>query len=256
MRHKIIILIIVILTLLSIYTLYSVGAKAGSSDMKIMSSSEITKYIEEFEIIFLKEEPEKNAVQTFSLSPDGLIAIQTEKRGLDNIFGENYKNITVYDSDGNFRYGYSLNVRGSMALNWNDRNLDVIVTGVYLSLTFDPDGNVINVSEINSDGSTMQYINNLRSPKQAVDGVEYSKVSDIKLLALLADGSQKVIGTYPDGKTKVIYDSGILNPRGIAIFSFVIVFAVILFIVILKHLFKNRKIPNTKNDKEHQKVDQ
>lgn len=90
----------------------------------------------------------------------------------------------------------------------------------------------------------MQYMNNLRSPEQTVNGVEYRKTSDMMLLAFLSDGSQKVTRTDPDGNTTVIYDSGLINPRVIVSSALVIVFVIIIIIVIFKykHLFKKKNM--------------
>ena len=148
----------------------------------------------------------------YAISPSGCFAISGSY--LTNNL------IAVYDSDGNYLYGYSVNNPGSIAVSWVDDNIAVYLVRGNTIMTLDRDGTIL--SKETSDDS---MYNQLTSNTQIIDDTTYVAKHWFINHELLRWGSYTKLVRISDGVECVLWKGVPIFPIGcISIFGTGLIF--------------------------------
>lgn len=148
----------------------SVTASAASSQ-----NERIEKYEKSLEIsVFYQKEPDR-LINCFDVNEDGWFAIG---------YGNN--TIQIYDSQGNFQYGYRFDNEGTYGITLNENNIVIYLARGNFAFEIDPTGKCIRAEEKYSS----KYINEAldRTSKQ-IGNVTYSLERDIGFACGLASSA-------------------------------------------------------------------
>lgn len=139
------------------------------------------------------------------------------------------KKIGIYNKDGEYQYGYSLNTSGYFAAKWVDDSGKFMI--YYLRgdsmVILDSNGNCIEMADgTDSNANSEFWYNTLSKAAYRVDDTIYYLKND-NLISALGGGYSKLIRRNADGTEQVLYDAGESNfiwNLVVAIF-FIVVFA-------------------------------
>ena len=184
---------------------------------------------------WLEEPPRKFAIQCFDVNADGLIAIGTQK-------GET-KIISVYDSHGGYRYGFSCQDRGDFGLEWEGD--DILVYSVRSDLAFrvNPAGEVEEVREIlNTEENYAHWRQEVSAAERSLGTDRYYLRNNMGILNILGASYSQLVVAHGDGTEEVLYDvnSELLMIR-IAWLLFAILFVWIVVSILVRQIRKQRQ---------------
>lgn len=139
------------------------------------------------------------------------------------------KKIGIYNKDGEYQYGYSLNTSGYFAAKWVDDSGKFMI--YYLRgdsmVILDADGNCLEMADgTDSNANSEFWHNTMSKAAYRVDDTIYYLKND-NLISALGGGYSKLIRRNADGTEQVLYDAGESNfiwNLVVAIF-FIVVFA-------------------------------
>lgn len=106
-------LIITVLLCGVAFNAFAMNTGFTTDDMEL---DEQQAFLSNINLSLVTEEPEKNAIDCFDVNDDGLIAIGSQN--------STSKIISVYTSDGAFKYGYKFDCDGSFGVEWDNGNID------------------------------------------------------------------------------------------------------------------------------------
>lgn len=139
------------------------------------------------------------------------------------------KKIGIYNKDGEYQYGYSLNTSGYFAAKWVDDSGKFMI--YYLRgdsmVILDANGNCLEMADgTDSNANSEFWHNTMSKAAYRVDDTIYYLKND-NLISALGGGYSKLIRRNADGTEQVLYDAGESNfiwNLVVAIF-FIVVFA-------------------------------
>ena len=167
-----------ILLVLLFYACLPVSASDGEDELV----SNLQKSVNP--TVFYEKETERTII-CFDVREDGSFAI-----GCDN------KTIYLYDSLGNFQYGYRLYITGAYSFALNGNNIIVYLARGDIALEIDPTGKCVSAKEVR-----VPYDILYQEYKQIGD-TRYSVEGDIDLAH-----PSRLIKTDADGTRTVLYDA-------------------------------------------------
>lgn len=157
------------------------------------------------------------------------------------------KKIGIYNKDGEYQYGYSLNTSGYFAAKWVDNSGKIMI--YYLRgdsmVILDANGNCIEMADGTDSNANSEFWHNTMSKAahRVNDTIYYLKNDN--LISALGGGYSKLIRRNADGTEQVLYDAGESNFVGnlFAAIFFIVVFAgistgVIIYVV---RFYKNHQ---------------
>lgn len=138
----------------------------------------------------------------FAVSSSGMIAL-----GLDD--GSEHRKINIYDSDGNYLYGYAFSINGRFGLEWEEDNIVICTVRGNTRAVFDKFGNCIKVSEIMNTPSNSEYWDkNIFSKRKVYENDNYVIRNPNKLLNfILYYNSSQLVKVDEFGNETIFYDS-------------------------------------------------
>lgn len=140
------------------------------------------------------------SISSFDVSPNGLIAVCNE--GFS-------KFINVYNSNGEFLYGYSLDTQGTFGVEFKDDELMIYILRSSLLVSLDDGGNITNILSVKKTTENESYWrNSIRAKVKKVGNYEYY----LKGNNFLALSNSKIIRyNNQDMSSSVILDFGVGN---------------------------------------------
>lgn len=123
------------------------------------------------------------------------------------------KKIGIYNKDGEYQYGYSLNTSGYFAAKWIDDSGKIMI--YYLRgdsmVILDANGNCIEMADgTDSNANSEFWHNTLSKAAYRVDDTIYYLKND-NLISALGGGYSKLIRRNADGTEQILYDAGKSN---------------------------------------------
>lgn len=151
--------------------------------------------------------------------------------------------IGVFDSDGQWLYGYSFFCHGSFAIEWaRTENITIYWERSSVSGMFDAQANCIELVKWRDDKAWSQRMQALSCTERIVDGTRYVLDASFGILTPLATGYSRVLRYAEDGQAVVVVDTHGGNIVGALGVLGGIVFLVVVMIVVHKRQ-KNRWKP-------------
>ena len=214
----------------------------GFSTTKL-SAEERNRFLGSINFESTNKEPDWESISCFDVSDSGYIAIVGESKNGHN-------SISVYDKDGKFAYGYTLDCSGRFGVGWDGDNIAVYFVREDIAATFDRNANNITCDEIPDTTANSSYWSNevLYKTRRVKNGVRYEMKNTGKVASAISPAYAVFEMTEPDGTVHVIFDNSKdydikLIKTCIAV---VVSFAVVASILTLKTI-EDRKKNKTKN---------
>ena len=218
----------------------------GFSTTKL-SAEERNRFLGSINFESTNKEPDWESISCFDVSDSGYIAIVGESKNGHN-------SISVYDKDGKFAYGYTLDCSGRFGVGWNGDNIAVYFVREDIAATFDRNANNITCDEIPDTTANSSYWSNevLYKTRRVKNGVRYEMKNTGKVASAISPSYAVFEMTEPDGTVHVIFD----NSKDYDIkliktcIEVVVSFAVVASILTLKTIEDRKKIKQKINKSE------
>ena len=190
------------------------------------------RYFENDIIVVFYEEQSPSLVleaDRLAVSDDGLIAVMSKQflavRDEDSLIWPR-TNISIYNSQMEFQYGYYIYDSTSMYMKWSEKNLLVYFEKGSYVVELTPIGEVVDVS---------QYANNYYNSKyvREVIGASEVQVGDktYRLSQNIFGKSSMLIETNADGSERIVYDARVMHAIMLTVTAGIILFVIVGFSV-------------------------
>ncbi len=155
--------------------------------------------MENIDITLFTTTPQKRGILCFDVNEKGMIAVYQEHS--DN------KEVCIYTSQGEFLYGYSIKTNGSIRVEWDNENINVLFVRGGILASVDPKGNILDLKEVPSTVENSIYLLDLESTYRKVGETKYRIRNDQGLiLNVLTFSFSQIVVMDPDGTERIIYD--------------------------------------------------
>ena len=155
-------------------------------------------FLQNAKITMLTDEPQRKAIQCFSVNEQGLIAV-----GCSNL--EN-KTVCIYTSDGDFLYGCSFACYGRFGVELDNRVLSIYFVRSSVAVSVDPAGEIERVLKIqNTSENNAYWHHSVFATRQKVGDTEYVLQNDMGLFNVFASSYSQLI-TIKNGEKSILYD--------------------------------------------------
>ena len=223
-------LLVVSVAICLLFFSVSVFAASGLSTVE-KSVEETERFLNNITLTVVKNEPDKKSIQGFDVNEDGLVAVASTEMSKGQV--------SIYNSDGTFLYGYIFSCNQSIEVEWQKNGLSLYFIKSDVAATFDENGNAVEVRTIENTIENNSYLKNVvQTTKKEVNGRQYIVTSD-GLLAILSPNYTKLIVKDSDGSERVIYDAS--TRQIIKIICFAVLFIVVLTVTIIRIVSIKRK---------------
>ena len=199
-------------------------------------------------------EPEKESIRCFAVSDDGLIAL-----GIDKFSFTTEKAVYIYNSDGEFQYGYTFTTYGTFGVEFNGDCLDIYFVRSELIYTVDRSGEIVNIRRApSSKENSNYYIYVVDSTTKKIGETTYTIRNDLGAFRNLFTTSYSQVVLTNGDVENIIYDVSELH-RSRQTVNYIVLFVVFMaaginiIVLWLKEIYKyhkNKKI-NRKNARWH-----
>lgn len=158
----------------------------------------------------------------FDVDERGFIAL-----GIDN---STSKKIYIYNSEGEFQYGYSFENSGTFSMEWDNENIIIYFTRSGVAALVDKKARIIELRMISESLENYDYRTYVVfATKRTVGNIEYEMKNDPGIIYGLSPSYSQLIKLDQQGNMDIIYDcSSFHNARVILIFGvFLLLFTMV-----------------------------
>lgn len=194
-------------------------------------------FLSNINLSLITQEPPKNIITCFDVNDNGLIAVGTEDSAK--------KLVSIYTSDGIFKYGYVFDCEGSFGVEWDDNNIIIYFVRSGVAALFDEKGKNIDLKVIQDTIDNNSYWNHsVFSTQRTVNESQYTIKNNMGLFNIFSSSYSQLIRADTKGHINIIYDvSREYTVKFIMISIIVILFVVFVFSLLMLKFIK------IKNDK-------
>ncbi len=153
----------------------------------------------------LNKEPEKKPFDDFIVNEDGYFAVVFR----ESLLKLDTNDVLVYDSNGDFVYGYTFHANnGYKDVLWDHDNIFICIVGAS-SVLLSPSGEILDVVKIPSDVENKRNYRDLKTEqrKAKIDGITIEPKTGVGIIGLFSNHYSQVVVTDPSGNTTVVYDT-------------------------------------------------
>lgn len=198
---------LIVLSFLQLTVIFDMQTNNYSLTTTTLDDEAKNSIIENLDISLFYEQPSQVGISCFDVNQDGEIALG------HNGIGES-KSISVYDSNGEFEYGYKFQYYSSFLVLWANGRLNIYLVRSEVLVTVDG-ANVIDIVSVPDTIENNQYIRNqLWSTKKVIGETTYELKNDMGILNYIATSYSQVVRTMPNGEESILYsinDAQVLN---------------------------------------------
>ena len=199
MKHKKLLLSLFIILSLIFNEAVIVSAMNTGFSTNEMSTENQQIFLSNIKLSPIREEPKKGAITCFDVSNSGFIAV-----GFSD-FGNKY--ISVYNSAGEFQYGYVFHANQSFGVQWDGTNILVYFVRSDVAALFDPTGTNIELRVIgNTPENNSYWTHSVFAKTRALNNHTYTVRNDLGLFNLFASSYSQLVKTDSTGDATVLYD--------------------------------------------------
>lgn len=236
MNRKRIICILFVLLISCLCSFYSALSLNIGLETSEMTEEDQKTFISSINLSVVNEENSKKAFSCFDVNDSGMIALGQESKGR--------KYVSIYNSDGEFLYGYSFTAGQSFNISWDGSNVLICFDRSDVVISVDPQGSIVELRRIEDTYENDIYrLNVLKATSKTANGKEYVSRKNIGPLGLVTSSRAVVSENLPDGQEKIVYDAtGQLladTLLGFIIFAAFFVFVIICVVRLCKRTMKN-----------------
>lgn len=177
----------------------NVMASNSNLSLSVMDVEEKNTIIENLSLALTDKTPGLKAIQCFDVNNNGAIALGHEIDGKT-------KAISIYDSNGNFKYGYIFYSTGSFGIEWNSDCLNIYILRGDLLVTVDKSGTIVDVAYVEDTKENDCYINNyIFATKKTVNGITYCIKNDMGILNYVSTSYSQLV-KITSSEEVILYD--------------------------------------------------
>lgn len=243
---KLLIFILSISIIFCILSLNSFAMNTGFTVCDIEPEDE-QNLISNLDVTLITEEPEKEYITCFDVNDDGLILLVD---GITEI-----KTVSVYTSDGTFKYRYELSSSGNCYAEWDGDNVIIYYVRSDIAALFDNTGKLLEVKRIENTAENNSYWYELRAEERTVNGNKYVMKNDMGVLNFFSTAYSQFVVTDADGNTKIILDLSKQMLAGTIIVVTLVMAVFICAIVIIIHFVKKSSQKRKANEDRESSVE-
>ena len=182
-------------------------------------------------IILLNEEPDlKFEIQNVAVNEDGMFAICTDFLGIYII--------EVYNSEGEFQYGYKFTMSGKAYVDWMEDRIVIYSVRGDEAIVLDSNGKILEILEVSDTIKNSEYIRKeLTQTEKSVNGYTYTLNRKVDFLWDIFLPYPKLIITDVFGNINFVYTANywvVLFPYLSCLFV-IVGFLVVMVIAFLKY---------------------
>ena len=233
MKKSVKFLYLFVLSIIS-FSIFGVNAFAINTNFSISSIQEDEKntIIDNLGISLILEEPSKKSIQCFDVNDDGMIALG-HKNFNDAI-------ISVYDSNGIFKYGYGFKYNASFGIEWNNDYINIYLIRSDILVVLDTDANVVDVVAVHNTVENDRYKNDcIFSSEKMVGDTKYALRNNMGILNFISTSYSQLVKTSSNGEEIVLYNvNNFQLIKTIVVVCFAIAFVALAIYVIFKKSFR------------------
>ena len=234
---KIPVILICLLTL--ILVVFPVSAYGINTGFSVEELTDVDKenFLANFEKNYITENPMNlnMGISCFDVNEKGLIAVLHEK--------SNFKAVCIYNSEGDFLYGYTFTAGQSIVVEWDGDNVNILLVRSDILISLDSSGKLQDIKEVPVTIENNEYKNRLRKNTRIVGDTKYIIRSNMGPLNMVATSYSQLVVIDGQGVEYVIFDvsSSQLTKTIIVV---VVVFAFLCYATtyFVRLAVKNRKV--------------
>lgn len=201
-----------------------------------ISESRKESCIDSIKLTLVSEAPSGRSIVTFDVNEKGMIALGHDLPNLK-------KKISIYDSEGNFKYGYSFETHGSFNVEWDGDYLNIYFVRSDYLVTVDSDANIIDIVEVQNTRENQKYsMYYLGGTERVVGDTKYTIRSDMGIFSFMQSSYSRLVKTSSDGTETILYDvNSILFAKRLIITISVSMLVCVSLYIIFKPLLLNKE---------------
>lgn len=166
-------------------------------EMEELSQEKQESIKSNIQLVLLDQEPIKGEIQCFDVNESGLVAILTT-------FFER-KNVAIYDSKGEFQYGYQFINFGTCYIEWENDNLIIYSVRGDDAMTVNSEGDILNIQKVVS--YNYYDTEELQKTVRTVNGCTYTLRNNEGFFFDAFQPYAQLVITDEAGNLDVIYDA-------------------------------------------------
>ena len=148
------------------------------------------------------EPSQKPKFYAFDVNSEGNIAIALNDSKLQGVL--------VYDKYGEYIFGLEIDSQGSIIVEWNEPNINVVFLRSNIIATYDSNGNCLNVARFIDNAQNGEYADYLRTSVTKTDGNdEFIVASEEDFWGTFSSQHKQLLRIDTNGSQMVIYESNI-----------------------------------------------
>lgn len=217
-----------------------INSYALTTGFSVDDISESEKENIDIDISLVSEAPSDKSISRFDVNENGMIALGHKLSGMSNM-------ISVYDSDGNFKYGYSFDSYGTFGVEWDGDYLNIYFVRSDLLVTVDCEANIIGIAKVQNTKENNDYGNYcLYGTERVVGDTKYTIRNRMGVLNFIKSSHSQLVKTSADGTEIILYDVNTIQliKRLLIIFLMFALFGVAIYVIFIKPIRQNKKENN------------
>ena len=234
MKLKHVSLYVLLLLLVIFASTVEVNAMQTGFSTEELSEEAKTEFMSNINVLPISTEPGKKGVVCFDVNEQGMIAVgQRDSQA---------KRICVYNSRGEFLYGYAFDCSQGFLVEWDEINVNLYFLRSDVIISLDSCGNILDVRRVQNTIDNNSYRNSLLySTTRSVDDITYLIRNDMGMLNWIAPSFSQIVTIDASGTEVVIYDVNSMQlTRMIIAVCFICVFVFVAVVVISRQFLKFR----------------
>lgn len=235
MKYKKLIFAVITIMLLLSTVVTPAFAESTGFTTESLPQDQIDTIRKNTKITMLTNEPRKQGIECFDVNEKGIIAIGC---------GEyTNKTVSIYTTDGIFKYAYSFVCYGSFGVELDGEILTIYFMRSSIAVSVDTNGEIIDVVGISDTYDNYSYWDtSVWATKRSVGDTDYVVERDLGPYNLVVSSYSRLIVTDSTGSENIIYDvnSSMLVTLKVRLALFCGFFVLVIICVIWKSIKSRR----------------
>lgn len=229
--------IVKIMILITLCALFSIDAAASRPNTEPYNERTVEEFIDDYGFERRDVETTDMSITAFDVGENGYIALSKE------YCFQRQRVVDVYSADGSFLYGFVCNTPGSVHVEWQGSELNIVFGKAELILTVSQNGTPYKLTKLITDKQYYQYSRELNKNERTVGNTVYKL--DKPTLIPRFYGYSSLSATNADTEIEICDYSQSQITR-FCLFVLLVVTFIAIFVGVFVYAYKNAKMNKTK----------
>jgi len=201
-----------------------------------LSEKDQNSFVSNISLSPLTEEPQKREILCFDVNEYGLIAVGQN--------GVNRKEVCVYNSQGNYLYGYTFNCSQSFGVEWDGEDINIYFVRSDVIISLSTKGDILDIKKVQNTVDNNKYSNTLlHSTSRTIGKNTYLIRNDMGILNWTASSYSQIVIVDAEGVESIIYDVGSTQfTNSVALLMIILLFLSVVTAIIIWQFVKLKRI--------------